>query len=175
MLSQFPRHLEKARCRYNQPPEETDRINQSLTCILPAAILFFRSLRPSSYRIRKDRNGESFQVWPKYEAVAGWRDGLLKKEWGGIRKEKTLTGNGGVTVCPPCFEPAVLAGLSFFFKVLEKKLPKNKDVFWSVGEPQYKERINPYLTCISSAAILFSWFLCTLGRITKTGSCEEFS
>ncbi len=30
-----PPHLEKGRCRYNPPPEETDRINQSLSCIHP--------------------------------------------------------------------------------------------------------------------------------------------
>ncbi len=47
---------------------------------------------------------------------------LTEKRGGGEelrKKEKTATQNGGVTVCPPCFEPAVLAGFSFFFKVLE--------------------------------------------------------
>ena len=35
------RHLGKDRCGDNPPPEETDRINLSFTCISSAAILFF--------------------------------------------------------------------------------------------------------------------------------------
>ena len=39
-------HLEKEMCGDNPPPEETDRINQSLTCISSAAIFF---LDPSGH------------------------------------------------------------------------------------------------------------------------------
>ncbi len=52
--------LKKARCRHNPSPKETDRINLFLTCISPVAILFFRFLRPSPYRITKDGSCEEF-------------------------------------------------------------------------------------------------------------------
>ncbi len=95
---------------------------------------------------------------------------------------------------PPCFEPALVAGLPWFVERWKNSFQKTGMFFWSVGEPQYQEannffpnipphlekakcrydpppeetdRINLSLPCISSAAILFFWFLRPSGRITS--------
>ena len=70
------------------PPEETDRINLSLTCISSGAIHFFWFLRPTPYRITKNRSDEGFLVKPKYEAATGWWYDWRKKELGGIKRER---------------------------------------------------------------------------------------
>ena len=76
-----------------------------------------------------------------------------KKSGGGIKKEKTLTRNEGVMVCPPCFEPAVLAGLSWFVERWENSFQKNTDVFWKVWEPQYQEANNVIISANSPAIL----------------------
>ena len=68
---------------------------------------------------------------------------------------------------PPCFEPAVLAGLSCFVERWKNSDQKNTDVFWNVWEPQYQEA-NNVICSANSPAILekiarkrscFLWFL----------------
>ena len=113
-----------------------------LCALSPEAPLFiWLSSIDSSARITKARSDESFLVYPKYEAVTGWRGGWLKKEWGGIKKEKILTQNGGVTVCPPCFEPAFLAGLSWFVERWENSFQKTRMFFGRSGSRNIRKQI----------------------------------
>ena len=90
---------------------------------------------------------------------------------------------------PPCFVPAVLAGLSWFVERC-KIASKNRDVFWSVRKPQYQEANNIFPNApttrrngldqsISYLYLIRSDFLFWIpqppGRITKAGSGEDSS